>query len=206
MTNQKLDLNAGRGYELTKTGIVFSRALSDDEHAALGRKICQIANATAWAVGDWLVSGVGRGEDGNCYAPAQELTGRSYDTLSTYSRVSASYSHQERACGPWTFYREALRLPAEERVQVLRLAQQNAWNRSGLIDYINSRMDTRNRLETGAHDSLALTKRSTSVRQWRKAMTPKRDVTCPACGHRFDVRRKGLTEQPIEPTRKAAQA
>lgn len=188
---------AGKGYEMTKTGIVFRRMLTDDEYDALGLRIAHIANATGWAIGDWLVAGTGRGDDGSSYDRAAQITGRSYDSLSQYARVSAAYGHDERHHAPWTFYREALRLPSRERVDALRLCSQNSWNRSGLIDYINSRTDQRNAIETGARSSGSLEKKRGLVK-WRAAKVPKRDVTCPECGHRFDVRRKGVTEEPIE--------
>jgi DNA-directed RNA polymerase subunit RPC12/RpoP len=84
-----------------------------------------------------------------------------------------------------------------ERVSTLQLAFDNGWNRSGLIDYINTRLGHDNALDAGAHDSPALVRR-VGPTSWRKSTAPKRDVKCPSCGHRFDVRRKGLTDAPIE--------
>jgi DNA-directed RNA polymerase subunit RPC12/RpoP len=192
-------LGAGKGYEMTKTGIVFQRALSDAEYDALGVRIAGIANATAWAIGDWLVAGSGRGEDGSSYTRAGQLTGRSYESLSQYCRVSAAYGHPERGLAAWSFYREALRLPSKERVRALEVARDNNWNRSGLIDYINTRLGESNALDAGGHDSDTTLKR-VGATGWRGSnkMAPKRDVKCPSCGHRFDVRRKGLTEAQVE--------
>lgn len=194
----ELDAVSTRGYEMTKTGIVFRRALSDAEYDALGVKIAHLHNATAWAIGDWLVAGTGRGPEGNAYGRAHDLTGRSYQSLSVYSRVSAAYVHTERGLVVWSMYREALRLPTKERVQTLRLAQGNGWNRNGLVDFINTRLDEGNAIDISAHQPDVLFKRVGRI-GWHRANVPKRDVTCPACGHRFDVRRKGLTEAPIEP-------
>jgi hypothetical protein len=193
-------LSSGKGYEMTTTGIVFRRSLSDDEYDALGIRLAGIANATAWAIGDWLLAGSGRGPDGNAYARAQQLTGRSYESLSQYLRVSAAFTHNERGHGAWTIYREALRLPASERVAAMRLAQQNEWNRNGLIDYINKRLGTDNAIEHHRNQPPTLVKRAGKM-GWRgshEQSAPKRDVCCPQCGHRFDVRRKGLSEAPIE--------
>lgn len=188
------------GYRLTAVGVVFDRALTDAEYESLGKRLAAHATATMWAIGDWLVAGTGRGPEGNAYGLAHQLTGRSYESLSQYSRVSASYAHDERGRVPWSLYREALRLPTAERLRTLALAQQNNWNRTGLIDFINSRLDQKNSTNAdGAHESGALTKRR-GGHHWRQEQSaPKRDVTCPHCGFSFDVRRKGLTETAIEP-------
>jgi len=185
-----------RPWELTRTGVVFSRGITQPEYEALGVRLAGIANATAWAIGDWILAGVSLTEYGNRYEHAMSLTGRSYDSLSQYCRVSASYGHDERGLGPWSLYREALRLSTHDRIRALELARDNGWNRNGLVDYINTRLETKNALNGGAHQSAALTKR-VGRRQWRTASAPKQRVRCPHCGELFDVRRKGVTEEPI---------
>lgn len=197
MTTTVSRIDIPKGFELTRTGIVFHRTLSDPEYDALGIRIARMANATAWAIGDWLLAGTGRGPEGHSYDRAHELTGRSYDSLSQYLRLSAAFSHDERELVPWSLYREAMRLPVKERLGALALAQRNGWNRNGLIDFINTRLDERNALNTGAHESDSRVKK-VGRKLWRKATVPKRDVRCPYCGKVFDVRRRGLTEAPIE--------
>jgi hypothetical protein len=199
-------IGTGKGYQMTDTGIVFDRVLTDDELDALGVRIARIANATGWAIGDWLVAGNGRGPGGKSYDRAGQLTGKSYETLSQYARVSAAYAHGERSLAPWSMYREALRLPAGNRIEVLQLARDNHWNRSGLVEYINLRLGENNAIERGPHSSAERVKRVASTRGWRgqNQVAPKRDVKCPSCGHRFDVRRKGLTDAPIQPTARKA--
>jgi hypothetical protein len=98
-------IGTGKGYQMTDTGIVFERLLTDEELDALGIRIARIANATGWAIGDWLVAGNGRGPGGKSYDRAGQLTGKSYETLSQYARVSAAYAHGERSLAPWSMYR-----------------------------------------------------------------------------------------------------
>lgn len=185
----------GKGYELTKTGVVFHRVLSDDEFDALGLKIARFANATAWALGDWLVAGGGRGPDGHVYDRGHEVSGRSYASLQQYARVSEAYAHDDRALVPWSFYREALRLPTRERLDALGMAKVNNWTVVGLIDHINVRQGEMHSL-LGGHQ-----KTGSLVRTGRRVgWIQKRRVRCPKCNHAFDVRRKEFAEAHIEAT------
>jgi hypothetical protein len=192
---------AEAGYRLTNVGVVFLRELSDVEYESLGRRIASHATATAWAIGDWLVAGSGRGPHGSAFTLAHQVTGRSYESLSQYARASAAFAHDDRDPRvPWSLYRELLRLPKADRVPTVRLIVANGWNRTGLVDYINLRIETPDRTTVaGAHESGLPTKRARGrPLGWSGRCAPKQTVRCPHCGEVFGVRRKGLTDTPIE--------
>lgn len=169
-------------YELTKTGVVFNRSLSDDEYDGLIRRIAVVANATPWQIGDWLVAGTGRfDEAGVTYQRVHELTGRSYDTIKQYLHVSLSFSHEERGIVPWTFYRASLRLPAGERGHSLAVARSNGWTSSEFVEFIGRR------LSGEAVDGLinpAVGGLITPGGGARRGET--RKVTCPFCQRTFE--------------------
>ena len=55
---------ATRAYKVTNYGVEFSRPLTADEFEALGHLVARVANATPWAVGDWLLAGEHMWNDG----------------------------------------------------------------------------------------------------------------------------------------------
>jgi len=183
--------DAAKGYELTKTGIVFHRVLADAEYEVLGRKVAGFANASRWQRGDWLIAGTGRYEDGgSAYERMRELTGCSLDTVSTYLKVAMAYAHDERGLAPWTFYKDALRLPTGERLRVLQLAAMNKWTRVDLVDFINRRLGVAGDDAVGAAaDVEALARRIGQGPSYVRQGRPKgQSVCCPNCQHVFEPR------------------
>jgi hypothetical protein len=185
------------GYELSKRGVIFHRGLSLEEYEALGRRIAVVANATAWQLGDWLVAGTGRYEEaGETYRRLHELTGRSFDTIRTWLKVSLAYSHTERGLVPWTLYREALRLPAKERVDHLRIAATNEWTSVGFASFVAKRLDSdRDPLEPSAEAVR-------DTRPTRRGGARQRVVSCPHCGGTFAVPPRTTTASTL--TRRTA--
>lgn len=177
-----------RGYRVLTEGLVFSRALTWAEWRACGAALAGIANRTTWAIGDWLVYAGGRGDYGEFYQEACAITGRSLESLSQHARVSQAFPINRRAVAvPWSFYREALRLPEHERQRSLLIAEQNHWTRDGLAAFISTR--------DGASPSLAKTISESSGTphpkraNWQKP-THHRRVQCPSCGFTFEPKRR----------------
>lgn len=181
-----------RGYELTKTGIVFHRSLNDVEHETLGRRVAVVANATPWQLGDWLVASTGRYvEAGSAYERLHELTGRSFDTIRTYLRVALAYSHDERGLVSWTFYRDALRLPATDRMPHLRIAAQNRWTLTEFGAFIATRLDSS---QSSSTDVAAAATRLTTARRVGRPYGAQH-VQCPHCRHIFPVKGHPVKEK-----------
>jgi hypothetical protein len=171
-------------YELTRIGIRFLRELDEKEYTLLGRKLVGLANVSAWAIGDWILAGKSYDEGGRRYELALTLTGRSFQTVSTYMEVAAAYTHDERdARVPWTWYREALRLPHADRVPAIRLAHANAWSRATLTSYVTGRLEGDGEA-AGARAGQGVGHRGSRGSQHR----PQPEIECPACGHRFLAR------------------
>lgn len=118
-------MNEDRGYQVTPQGLAISRPLTLDEWRSCGVVLTANANRITWAIGDWLVYGAARGDYGEYYMDARTITGRSFESLSQYARVSTTFPADQRAIAvPWSFYREALRLPDGERQRSLRATEQ----------------------------------------------------------------------------------
>jgi hypothetical protein len=194
-----------RGYEVTASGLRIDRDLTVEEWRACGAALTTAAGRIGWAIGDWLIYGAGRGDYGEYYHDAQRITGRSFEALSQYARVSRAFAWDQRTIAlPWSFYRETLRLSAPERDRTLRLAAQNAWTRDGLAEFISTR--------DGAAPSVAVAISETRTRKpWHgadgaKGWKPPSHHTmleCPQCGCRFEPKRRQRRQRGIggfEPT------
>ncbi len=193
---------ADKGYRLVTAGLVIDRSLSLDEWLALGRNLQASVNRLQWAIGDWLAYGAGRGEYGATYEHAAIITGRSYETLGQYLRVSNEFQAAERdAPVSWSFYREALRLPVVERLRTLHLAAENRWTRDDMADYIASRgsvpLSTRKQVSD----------RGDAVKTWQRNKRHRYMITCPECGHEWEQARQRVgrpREQKSPPTPRRA--
>ena len=134
------------------------------------QKVYQLANASMWAIGDLLLYGEGRGDWGEAYTQAVELTQKSYWSLTQAVRVSKAYPQDNRkfvGLLSWSHHQEALRVkdPSDREVLLQRA-----------VDEGLSRDD---------------------LREWNKALPPAEDapptdlttptVTCPECQHVFTV-------------------
>jgi hypothetical protein len=180
------------GYHLGRSGLVIDRILTRVEWEKCSEKIAAMASATNWAIGDWLVYGNGRDEWGGTYETAHRLTGRSFESLSQYARVSRDYPHEERqptVC--WTVHRAAVVLPAEDRGRALACAAANGWTRDDMDRFIATRETVPIEKFEAERAELANVNRR-KVSKWRppEQQVKKRRIACPNCGHQFDIRRK----------------
>jgi hypothetical protein len=184
--------SSATGYRMTRVGLVIERELTQQEWTACGRKLAAFASSTAFAIGDWLVYGSGRGEWGETYEPAQRLTGKSFESLSQYARVSTAFPIDLREeSTPWSIYRAALPLPDEDRLRAVRVAAANGWTRFDMDRFVQAR--GHKTLDEYAQEILAsqVTNRR-KVSTWRPPdqQGKKARVACPNCGHQFEIRRK----------------
>lgn len=173
-----------KGYTVGAHGLVIERPLTLDEWLTLGRSLQATANRIQWAIGDWLAYGAGRGEYGATYEHAALVTGRSYEALGQYQRVSQAFQVEERAVPvSWSFYREALRLPACERLRTLEIAANNKWTRDDVANYIASRGNAEASPQRNAAEMMV---RRVPHRTWKRRPKHHRIIGCPQCGHRFE--------------------
>jgi hypothetical protein len=195
-------VEADRGYRFTPSGLVVTRELTRQEYERVGQRLGEIAQATQWTVGDWLVYGQGLGFAGAKYARAQELTGMTYDVLSQAARVSSAYDIDERIGGvSWTHHRAALSLPTGERLTVLRRVAAEKWTAVMLLAFARERQRA---ITVGLPlaQMPSPTREAPHVRlvsKWRPNRIRRRTLrVCPKCGHRWEPRSsadEGETEE-----------
>ena len=98
-----------------------------------GRQLFGLGNAVAWAVGDWLIYGSGRGAWGESYARAVDLTKRSYGSLAQSGRVSRAFPVEARFKNlSWSHHQAALGVGPEHRRSFLQRAEAEHWTRDDL--------------------------------------------------------------------------
>lgn len=178
-----------RGYQVLPQGLSVSRALTLDEWRACGAVLTAHATRITWAIGDWLVYGSGRGDYGEFYVDARTITGRSFESLSQCARVSKTFPIAQRSVAvPWSFYREALRLPEAERERTLCLALSNQWTRDGLAAFIS----TRDGAQPTPARALSEAPSSTRVNNggWHNHKSHHKVMQCPSCGFKFEPKRR----------------
>jgi hypothetical protein len=128
----------GTSLTLTESGLVISGDLTFDDFCN-GLKQCQgIANGALWTLGDLLVYGESRGEWGEMYSQALDLTKKSYSTLTQAVHLSKRYPRTERvAAVSWSHHREAATIAdPQERRQLLERAGAEGWSREQVRDHV----------------------------------------------------------------------
>jgi hypothetical protein len=132
--------------KLTPTGLAIGAELDFDEGENVGHILGKVRDATAFALGDWLLWGEGMfGEDA---AQAVEATGRSKATLLEYVRVCRQVppSRRRRAL-TWSHHQAVAARPPDEQERLLRLAEEHRWNREEFRGTLQA--DTPSRLGEG---------------------------------------------------------
>jgi len=179
------------GYRLTARGLVVSRDLSNAEFEQIGTRLGQIANATNWSIGDWIVYGERAALVSAKYGRAQEITGFTYAVLSQAARVAEAFPMDMRVAGlSWTHHRAALPLPSGERVPVLHRALGEHWTATMVSLFIDERQRA---MAVGLPlASVPSPPREAAHRAgrtlWRANKPRRRKIrVCPKCGHRWEV-------------------
>jgi hypothetical protein len=156
----RIAVPVGAHLTLTEIGLVISGDLTFDDFCT-GLKQCQgIANGALWTLGDLLVYGESRGEWGEMYSQALDLTKKSYSTLTQAVHISKRYPRNERVVAvSWSHHREAAQITdPQERRQLLERAGAEGWSREQVRDHV----------------------RGTDM----APTTPLRN-SCPKCGHQW---------------------
>ena len=124
-------------FELTPAGLRVHGTPSFEEYEQYGQQLFAIGNAATWGVGDWLVYGEGRGDFGESYAQAVDLTKRSYGSLVQCARVSRAFEYEARFTSlSWSHHQAVLSLPPDQRQLLLEQADAQCWNREELREHV----------------------------------------------------------------------
>jgi hypothetical protein len=132
--------------KLTPTGLAIGAELDFNEWENVGYLLGKVRDATAFALGDWLLWGEGMfGEEA---AQAVEATGRSKATLLEYVRVSRQVQPSRRRRSlTWSHHQAVAARTPDEQERLLGLAEEHAWNREEFRGTLQA--DTPSRLGEG---------------------------------------------------------
>ena len=90
-----------------------------------------------WATGDWLIYGEGRGDWGETYTQAIDLTKKSYASLAQYARVSREFNFEARfKTLSWSHHHAVLTLPPGERQELLARCETEQWTRDDVREHL----------------------------------------------------------------------
>jgi len=101
------------GISLTPSGAVIEGQPTIEQFCSSLQKCYQLANVSMWAIGDLLLYGETRGDYGESYSQAIELTQKSYWSLSQAVRVSKAYPQNDRPFATklsWSHHQEAAKI------------------------------------------------------------------------------------------------
>ena len=126
-------------FALTPAGLRVHGTPTFDEYERYGQRLFAIANASAWAIGDWLEYGEGRGDFGEVYTQAIDLTRKSYGSLVQALRVSRAFPSEARFTSlSWSHHQAVLGLPTDQRQTLLARAEAQRWNREELREHVRA--------------------------------------------------------------------
>jgi hypothetical protein len=118
-----------RGVELSDTSLAIKgdKLKQRDWEAALGR-VVRLERGAQWWVGDLLAFGE-RANYGDMYTAAVAVTGRSLQTLKSYTWVSRHVAPSVRRPElPWRSHRLVAPLPEDQQREWLTLASEEGWS------------------------------------------------------------------------------
>ncbi|MEU2589149.1 LmbU family transcriptional regulator [Streptomyces avermitilis] len=131
------DAAAGRGSNAqgriltTRVGLKIQAILSYDRWEKAGLHIFQIADSSAWCLGDWLVYGQERYADR--YRTGVEAAGLDYQTLRNYAWVARHFElRRRREHLSFGHHAEVASLPPAEADTWLDRAEEHGWSRNRL--------------------------------------------------------------------------
>lgn len=122
----------GQGRILTtRVGLKIPSILSYDRWEKAGLRIFQIADSSAWCLGDWLVYGQERYADR--YRTGVQAAGLDYQTLRNYAWVARHFELRRRRENlSFGHHAEVASLPPAQADTWLDRAEQHGWTRNQL--------------------------------------------------------------------------
>jgi hypothetical protein len=132
--------------KLTPTGLAIGAQLDFDEWENVGYLLGKVRDATAFALGDWLLWG--EGMFGELAAQGIEATGRSKATLLEYVRVARQVQPSRRRRSlSWSHHQAVASREPDEQERLLGLADEHGWSREEFRGALQA--DTPSRLGEG---------------------------------------------------------
>lgn len=115
----------------TRVGLKIPVILSYDRWEKAGLHIFQIADSSAWCLGDWLVYGQERYSDR--YRTGVQAAGLDYQTLRNYAWVARHFElGRRRETLSFGHHAEVVSLPPPQADTWLDRAEQHGWSRNRL--------------------------------------------------------------------------
>ncbi|MEU2955659.1 LmbU family transcriptional regulator [Streptomyces xanthochromogenes] len=115
----------------TRVGLKIPAILSYDRWEKAGLHIFQIADSSAWCLGDWLVYGQERYSDR--YRTGVQAAGLDYQTLRNYAWVARHFElGRRRENLSFGHHAEVASLPPEQADTWLDRAEEQGWSRNRL--------------------------------------------------------------------------
>ncbi|MFD4027891.1 LmbU family transcriptional regulator [Streptomyces sp. NPDC058576] len=113
----------------TRVGLKIPTSLTYDRWEKAGQRIFQIADSSAWCLGDWLVYGQDRYADR--YQTGVQAAGLDYQTLRNYAWVARHFElGRRREALSFGHHAEVASLPPAEADTWLDQAEQHGWSRN----------------------------------------------------------------------------
>lgn len=115
----------------TRVGLQLPARLTYDRWEKAGQRIFQIADSSAWCLGDWLV--YGQEQYADRYQAGAEAAGLDYQTLRNYAWVARHFElGRRREALSFGHHAEVASLPPAEADVWLDRAEQHSWSRNQL--------------------------------------------------------------------------
>lgn len=181
---EQREAEVAQGFAFEQQGLRVLRDLSREEWEGALLLARDYAERGTWALGDLLIYGQRRGEWGQFYDRAIELTGLEYHTLSHKAICSRAYTLEQRVPRmSWSAHFAVLSLPPERRREALLMARDEHWGWRRLTDWVKTQ------------------ERRPSVKGERnRGRRPHmmRQIRCPNCQHEWSPARRDWfeTERP----------
>ncbi len=127
------------GFQLTPIGLLVTGTPSFEAWQSTFPALTDLSEGSQWGLGDWLAYGEGRGDWGETYAQAVDMTKKSYSTLSKLVWVAKvfAYGRRRRALS-FSHHVEVAKLETSEQDAWLDQAELNGWSRDELRDAIKA--------------------------------------------------------------------
>jgi hypothetical protein len=155
---------------VTRVGLSIPTSVTYEHWENAGRKISDIANSSAWCLGDWMVYGQHRYTDR--YRRAVELVGLDYQTIRNYAWVARSFALPRRRDSlSFQHHAELAALPPGEQDYWLDQAVRYGWSRNELRRNVRGGGQEELAGDMGdmATASVQLRTDAEKVRRWRAA-------------------------------------
>jgi hypothetical protein len=112
---------------IRQQGLLLPRSLTFDKWVHIGTQLAQLADSTAWCLGDWLV--YGEAAYSGRYRDAVEVTSLNYQTLRNYAWVARAFElSRRRDTLSFGHHAELAGLPEPEQDYWLRKAEELDWS------------------------------------------------------------------------------